>query len=97
VRDHRGITNPTISASATLAVGGSLPASAMIVRKPKFEAAAWADLAMYSTGQLRARYDAAAGSHDTPIRLRNSVLTRAEIAAVIRWREHRQSTVIWFG
>jgi hypothetical protein len=54
--------------------------------KPKLEARSKEDLRLYSTDDLRHLYHEAKGSDSTPIRLRDGIITRAEIKAVILWR-----------
>ncbi len=66
-----------------------------IVRKPRFEAMVRDDVDLYSTDQLRAEYHAAQGGYDTLIRLRNSNISREEIAAEIRWRICREDRRFW--
>jgi hypothetical protein len=67
------------------------------VRKPKFERRVREELALYSTAQLRERYDAiyGIGTAATKIRLRDSTVTQAEAAAEIRWREWRENSRFW--
>jgi hypothetical protein len=65
------------------------------MRKPRFEAMVRADVDLYSTDQLRAEYHTAQGGSDTLIRLRNSNVSRDEIAAEIRWRIHREDCRFW--
>ena len=63
--------------------------------KPRFEAMVRADVDLYSTDLLRAEYHAAKGGYDTLIRLRNSNISRDEIAAEIRWRIYREDCRFW--
>lgn len=66
-----------------------------VLRKPRFEGTVRDDVDLYSTDELRAEYHTAQGGYDTLIRLRNSNISREEIAAEIRWRVHREDGRFW--
>jgi len=66
-----------------------------IVRKPRFEPPVRDDIDNYSTDQLRALRHATPCGHDALIRLRNSNISRTEIAAEIRWRDFRENCQFW--
>lgn len=55
-------------------------------RKPKLDARNVDDLRLYSTDDLRRLYQGAEGNDNALIRLRDGVVTRGEVKAVILWR-----------
>jgi hypothetical protein len=58
----------------------------MLPRKPKLDARNAEDLRLYSTDDLRHLYHQNAGDDSTPIRLRDGIISRKQIKAVILHR-----------